>query len=121
MPSSITDLSADAVGLILVRLSLDEFARSACVCRLFQQAVRQAEAVRVKASSVPLPTLRPGEHRLRALRFAEAVAETESATLACGINALCISPEGDMVWKWLYHCDADSAADAAATASDAAH
>jgi alpha-tubulin suppressor-like RCC1 family protein len=114
MPSSIADLSADAVGLILVRLNLHEFARSACVCRHFQRAVRQAEAVRVKACSVPLPTLRPGESRLRALRFAEVVAETEHATLACGEIALCHSPQGDRVWRWSYRYDADSAAHAIA-------
>ena len=114
MPSSITDLPADAVGLILVRLNLHEFARSACVCRHFQRAVRQAETARIKACSVPLPTLRPGESRLRALRFAEVVAETEYATLACGVIALCNSPQGDRVWKWSYRYDADSAAHATA-------
>ena len=102
-PRELHHLSADELGLVLQKLpDAEEVARSALVSRGFKLAARHAAEARFLAASrlgVPMPTLKEGEPKLRAVRWVEAVAQRVPCTLAAGVDhSLAILTETSNSW-----------------------
>ena len=77
-------LSADELGLVLKFLpDVEDIAKCATLCRTLKLAASRAADARAASAPVPLP-LQPGESKLRAVRWAEAMGGLAPRTLAAG-------------------------------------
>ena len=97
----LADLSRDELGIVLKFVSVEDIARAASTCRLLKDAARIATDARAAASAVPLPPLKQGEPKLRALRWCEAMAKVAPRTIAAGTgHSLCVTPRDGMLCSW---------------------
>jgi alpha-tubulin suppressor-like RCC1 family protein len=107
MPRVLLDLSTDELGYVIRQLpNAIEIAHAAEVCRSFKTAVKHAADARAAApwSSVPVPPLKPGEPKLRAVWWAEDVGGRARTMSAGDSHALCVSKTGTLcTWGSNYH------------------
>ena len=92
-------LSADELGLVLKFLpDVEDIAKCATLCRTLKLAASRAADARAASAPVPLP-LQPGESKLRAVRWAEAMGGLAPRTLAAGDSYdLVITGDGELLY-----------------------
>jgi alpha-tubulin suppressor-like RCC1 family protein len=101
MPRVVLDLSADELGLVLKFLpDAEDIARAATVCHQFKVGAQRAAEARAAEAPVPLPPLKPGESKLRALRWAETVAGRTCTISVGALHVLCAAPRDGALVSW---------------------
>ena len=96
-------LSADELGLVLKFLpDVEDIAKCATLCRTLKLAASRAADARFAAAPMPLPPLKEGESKLRAVRWAEAMGGRAPRTIAAGANHSLVISGGELVyWETL--------------------